>query len=72
MKSVISSDKHVLNQRERDALHHGPDFTVYHTVYEMRHLLQVQGVFYDFEVTLLGDTWTITTKFCGAALIRPS
>ena len=26
MKSVISSDKHVLNQRERDALHHGPDF----------------------------------------------
>ena len=25
MKSVISSDKHVLNQRERDALHHGPD-----------------------------------------------
>ena len=26
MKSVISSDKHMLNQRERDALHHGPDF----------------------------------------------
>ena len=24
MKSVISSDKHMLNQRERDALHHGP------------------------------------------------
>ena len=27
MKSVISSDKHMLNQRERDGLHRGPDFS---------------------------------------------
>ena len=28
--------------------------------------------FYDFEVTLLGETWTITTQFLSTTLIRPS